>query len=148
MGRYSGGTRSTGAGSTTLPVGSLYASASVGGRIREVGVFNTTTTAVAVKLVRLTTAGTQGSGLTEAPHDKGIAAAAACTLFDTHSSTGPTLGDDLGYRSVLGAAVGAGIVWTMGDVGLLVPVGTANGVGIIVATGTGQILDWYFVWDE
>jgi hypothetical protein len=26
--------------------------------------------------------------------------------------------------------------------------GTANGVGIIIPTGTGQVLDYYFDWDE
>lgn len=147
MGRYSTGARSAGAGSTTLPVGSLYAAASATGWLREVGVTNTTTTAVAIKLVRLTTAGTQGSGLTEAPHSKGLAVAAACTAFDTHT-VAPTLGDDLGYRGTVGAAAGAGMVWTFSDQGLFIPTGTGNGIGIIVATGTGQILDWWMTWDE
>jgi hypothetical protein len=145
MARFHAGTRSTGAGSTTLPVGSLYAIASVAGRIVEIGVFNTTATAVAIKLVRLTTAGTQGSGLVESKDD-GDSVAASMTAFDTHSGA-PTLGDDLGYRTTLGAAVGAGVIWTF-DNGLRIPPGTANGIGIIVATGTGQILDWYVVWDE
>jgi hypothetical protein len=30
----------------------------------------------------------------------------------------------------------------------LISAGTANGVGIICPTGTGQILDYYFDWDE
>lgn len=148
MARYSAGIRSGGAGSTTLPVGSLYASASVGGRIREIGIFNTTTTAVALKLVRLTTAGTSSAITGFGQQDKAIADSAQCTPRDVHSSTGPTVGDDLGYRTTLGAAAGAGVIWTFGDVGILVPVGTANGVGILVATGTGQVLDWYVVWDE
>jgi hypothetical protein len=147
MARYSGGTRSTGAGSTTLPVGSIYGTANREGRLVEVGIFNTTATAVAIKLVRLTTAGTQGSGLVEARYGDVNSVAAGLTLFDTHSGA-PTLGDDLGYRAPLGAAIGAGVIWTFGANGILVPAGTANGVGIIVATGTGQILDWYMVWDE
>lgn len=146
MARFSAGARSAGAGSTTLPVGSLYAANAAGAVIRELGVFNTTTTAAAVKLVRMTTTGTQGAGLTEAAHDPGRAAP-SCTAFDTHT-VAPTLGDDLGYRAVLGAAAGAGIVWTFGGEGLVIPEGTGNGVGIIVATGTGQILDWYIVWSE
>lgn len=146
MARYSAGTRSAGAGSTTLPIGSLYAAAGSGARLREVGIFNTTNTAVAVRLVRLTTQGTPGAGLTEAKHDPNSAAAAA-TAFDTHTAA-PTLGDDLGYRAALGASIGSGIVWVFGDAGLVIPAGTANGVGIIVATGTGQVLDWYMVWDE
>jgi hypothetical protein len=146
MPRYSAGARSAGAGSTTLPVGSLYASASVAPKIREIGIFNTTATAVAVKLVRLSSAGTQGAALTKAKHDPDAAAAAA-DARDTHTAN-PTLGDDLGYRTVLGAAVGAGLIWTFGDSGLRIPTGTGNGIGIIVATGTGQVVDFYIVWDE
>ena len=145
MSRFSAGTR-TAAGSTTLPIISLYSSASVNFAIVEIGVFNTTTTAVALKLCKLTTAGTPGAGLTETSHEYG-APTASCTAFNTHSSTGPTV-VDLGYNVTLGAAAGSGIIWTFGDRGLIVPIGTGNGVGIIVATGTGQICDAYIVWDE
>lgn len=146
MPRYSSGVR-TAAGSTTLPIISIYAAAAVGGAIREIGVTNTTTTGVALKLTRITTAGTQGAGQTEAKFDPD-SAAASCTVFTTHSSTGPTLGDDLGFRATLAAAVGAGAVWTFSESGLRIPIGTANGIGIIVATGTGQVCDAYLVWDE
>lgn len=146
MARYSTGLRSTGAGSTTLPVGSLYATAGVAPRIVEIGAFNTTSTAVAIKLVRLSTAGTPGSGLSEAKQNI-LSGAAVATGFDTHT-VAPTVADDLGYRAVLAAAPGAGVVWTFDGDGLNVALGTGNGIGIIVATGTGQILDWYVVWDE
>jgi hypothetical protein len=147
MARYSAGARSAGAGSTTLPIGSLYAAAAVNFRLREIGVFNTTATACALKLVRLSTAGTQGSGLTESPHDAS-SVAASCTAFNTHT-VAPTIANDLGYNASLGAAIGSGIIWTFGgDTGINVNVGTGNGVGIIVATGTGQICDFWFMWDE
>lgn len=146
MARYSSGAKSS-AGSTTLPLLSLYAAAAVGGKLRECGVTNTTTSAVDVKLTRITTAGTQGAGLTEAKYDPD-SVAASCTAFQTHSSTGPTLGDDLGYRASLGAAIGAGVIWTFGDQGIRIPVGTANGVGVIIENGTGQACQIYFVWDE
>lgn len=145
MARFSAGVL-TGAGSTTLPIISLYSSASVGAKIREIGVSNTTNTAVAIKLIRLTTAGTQGSGLTEGNQDD-TSAAASCTAFATHSGA-PTLGSDLGYRIVLGAAAGSGVIWTFGDSGLRVAAGTGNGVGVIVENGTGQICQAYIVWDE
>lgn len=145
MPRYSIGKRS-GAGSTTLPIGSLYSATSVGAHIREIGVFNTTTTAVALAVVRLTTAGTS-SALTNIGKWDPNSASASCTPRDTHSSTGPTVGNEFG-RVTLGAAAGSGMVWTFGDSGIILPTGTANGVGIIVATGTGQICDWYIVWDE
>lgn len=147
MARYSVGTRATGIGSTSLPMGAVCGVANQGGYVVEFGVFNTTTTAVAIKLVRLTTAGTPGSALTEAKHDYNESPAPNLAAFDVYTSTGPTL-IDLGYRAPLGAAIGSGIVWTFGDKGLHIPAGTANGIGVVLATGTGQIVDWYAVWDE
>lgn len=144
MARHSSGVL-TAAGSATLPIISLYAVAANGGKLVEVGVFNTTATAVALSLIRLTTAGTQGSGLTESNHDPAVPA--LMTAFTTHSGA-PTLGDDLGYRGVLGAAVGSGIIWTMSGGGIIIPVGTGNGIGLIIENGTGQICQAYMVWDE
>lgn len=144
MGRYSAGIL-TSAGSTTLPIISLYAVAANGGKLIEVGVFNTTATAVALNLQRVTTAGTQGAAITEAAHDPAVPP--LMTAFTTHS-VAPTLGDDLGYRGVLGAAVGSGIIWTMGGSGIIIPVGTGNGIALIVENGTGQICQAYLVWEE
>lgn len=144
MARYSTGVK-TGAGSTTLPSLSLYAIAAVGGTIREVGIFNTTASAADYKLVRLTTAGTQGAGTTVAKYNPD-SAAASCTPFTTHTVAPTTT--DLGYRTSLGAAIGSGVIWTFGDIGLRIPVGTANGIGVMVENGTGQALQAYIVWDE
>lgn len=146
MARYSAGALTT-AGSTLLPLISLYSAASVGAKIREIGVTNTTSTAVALKLVRLTSTGTQGAGLTEGKHDPD-SGSASCTAFNTHSAN-PSLGDDLGYRTVLGAAVGAAFVWTFwSDTGLRIPVGVTSGIGVIVENGTGQPIQAYLTWDE
>jgi len=145
MARYQAGVKTT-AGSLTLPVISLYAVAGSSGTLRQLAIFNTTSTAVELKLMRLTTAGTQGAGLTESKHNPS-SPAAACTAFTTHSAD-PTLGDDLGYRWVLGAAVGAGVIETFGDTGLMIPVGATNGIGVVVAAGTGQPCQAYLVWDE
>ena len=147
MSRYSVGVRSTGAGSTTLPVGSLYAPANNDLHVVEIGAFNTTTTAVNIAVRRLTSAGTQGSGLSEIPWDPDSSAAVG-TAFDTHSSTGPTLTAGFLAHASLGAAAGSGIIWTFGGAGIRIPKGTGNGLCIIPGTGTGQILDWYMVWDE
>lgn len=144
MARYSTGARTL-AGSTTLPIISLYCTATVNFSIVEIGVFNTTATAVALKLTKLTTAGTQGTALTETGHEA-ASGTPNCTAFNTHTGA-PTL-LDIGYNITLGAAAGAGVIWTFGDKGLISPVGVANGVGIIVATGTGQVCDAYIVWDE
>jgi len=147
MARFSVATRSTGAGSSTLPVGSLYNSASNSFRIREVGLFNTTTSAVCVALTRLSSRGTVGSGLTEVDlDDRGQVAIS--TAFDTHTAGTPIAAGDL-VRASIGAAIGAGVVWTFAnDTGISCAAGTANGIGIYVPTGTGQILDWYMIWDE
>lgn len=147
MARFSTGVLTT-AGSTTLPIISLYGSATVTPQIVEVGIFNTTTTAVALKLVRLTTTGTQGTGLVEAPLNPEInPPTALAAAFGTHT-VAPTLGNDLGYRGILGAAVGSGLIWTFGGRGLSVTVAANAGVGVIVENGTGQACQAYIVWDE
>jgi len=143
MSRHSCGILTT-AGSATLPIISLYSIAATGGRLVEVGVFNTTATAVALNLQRLTTAGTQGAAIGVANHDPAITE--RMTPFTTHSAA-PTLGDDLGYRCVLGAAVGSGVIWTFPNA-IVIPVGTGNGIGLIVENGTGQACQAYLVWDE
>lgn len=146
MARYSAGVR-TSTGSTSLPLASIYAGANAGGSLRSVGISNTTSSAVELKLVRLTTTGTQGSGQTEARQNPNSPATSNCAVFTTHAAN-PTLGDDLGYRWALGAAVGAGVLETFGADGLVIPVGTSNGIGVIVETGSGQACQIYFVWDE
>lgn len=124
---------------------SLYAAAAAGASIREVGVFNTTTTEVSVGLRRWTATGTQGAGLTEAAWNLNKIGP-QCTAFNTH--TADATGSDEVVRAMLGAAIGSAMVWTFGDDGLCIPEGTANGVGIYLPTGTGQHLDFYFIWDE
>ena len=146
MARFSAAARSTGAGSTTLPLESLYSPAGSGFYLREIGVFNTTATALAIALVRESTAGTPGAAITAVKHDN-ASPAAVVTPVNTHT-VGPTLGAPI--RSAdLGAAIGAGVIWTFYDnAGLIVPIGTANGLGIVILTGTGQICDIYWTWDE
>lgn len=142
--RHSVAGRSTVVGTTLRAIASVFASASMGLKLREVGVFNTTTTALAVSLVRFTNATNVGAGLTEVDYDP--ASPTGVTAFAGHTGDG-AVGSPIRYAS-LGAAIGSGVIWTFGDSGLLVPVGTANGIGIICPTGTGQILDYYYDWDE
>jgi hypothetical protein len=150
--RFACGFRSAGAGSATLPLGSLYATAVCEPKIVEIGVFNTTSTAVAVGVVRLSAgAGTPGAGLTEIyEDDDSRAGQAVATVFNTHTVTPTTISTPLRQAS-LGAAVGSGIIWTFGGgktVGLLVPNTTTDGIGLIIPTGTGQVCDIHVVWDE
>ena len=147
MGRFvTGGRAVTTTPSASIPLGSLYGAAARQLKIVEIGVFNTTTTAVAVGLARLTTAGTVGSATTIAKLDIADAQTPTGVGYLTHSA-GPTL-TMLPYRAILGAAVGAGFVWTFGGNGLIVPATANNGVGIVIPDGTGQFCDFYFVWDE
>jgi hypothetical protein len=145
MARFAAGFR-TGAGSTTLPIASLYSPANNQLVIYEIGVFNTTATALAVAVQRLTTTGTQGAGQTEIGIDDTIATALG-TSFTTHT-VAPTITAGFIRNATLGAAVGSGVIWTFSERGLRIPQGVANGVGITIPTGTGQVCDVYLEWSE
>lgn len=146
MPMYSCGILATGIGTTSRPMVSIYSAAAVGPTIREVAVFNTSTTAVDIALRRLTAQGTPGTAETEIEWDQNKAAAAA-TVFNVHTADA-TLATGFVRRATLGAAAGAGVVWTFGAGGLVVPEGTANGVGVVLAAGTGQICTVELVWEE
>ena len=145
MARYSAFV-TTGAGSTTLPIISLYAPAGNGLWVREVGVFNTTTTAAGLKLVRLSTTGTQGGAITPAKFNSD-APAATGNPRTTHT-VAPTLAGDIAAMPI-GAAIGAGTILTFygENNGLKIDSGTGNGIGII-PLGTGQVCTAYIFWDE
>lgn len=148
MSRYSAGGL-TSAGSTTLPLAALVGGAANRMKVFEVGVFNTTATAVALKLARLTTAGTPGSSLSTPNNDTDPEETVTPTgvLKGTYTSTGPTL-VDAGHRCVLAGAIGAAMIWTFGDAGMIVPAVAGSGLGIVVENGTGQAIQCYFVWGE
>jgi hypothetical protein len=100
---------------------------------------------VSVAVARFTTATNVGTGLAETAEDDPDQTALA-TIFAGHTGDGGVGG--VVRQASLGAAVGAGIIWTFGGNGLEIPAGTGNGVGIITPTGTGQLCDCYIVWDE
>jgi hypothetical protein len=143
MARFSISGRATIAGTSSLPFVSLYATTAVRPKVVEVGVFNTTSTGIVVALVRLTTAGTQGTGLTEVPEEDASRTAVA-TGFAGHTA-GPTIGGEI-RRGSIGAAVGAGVIWTFS--GVDIPNTTGDGVGLYVPAGTGQVCDYYIAWNE
>src|SRR5215218_113935 len=145
MARYTVSAVTT-AGSTTLPIISLYGGTTVRPRIREVHLFNTTTTAVFLKLVRVSTTGTQGTALTEMPLVSEDPAALAAA-FNTHSVAPTITAGDL-WRGSLGAAIGSGVILTFPDQGLVIPPTANNGIAVVVSTGTGQAVDATIQWDE
>lgn len=136
------------AGSTSLPSMSVYASANTGFILREVGIFNTTTTAARYALVRLSTLGTQGSALTKIVHGPDSTATSVSSAYATHT-VGPTITGNIAPLP-LGAAAGAGTILTFygENNGIYVPKGTGNGIGIVVLSGTGQVSDIYAIWEE
>lgn len=147
MARFTAAFQSS-AGSTTLPLGSLYATAAVRPRLVEVHAFNTTATAVELALYRLTTTGTQGATVTAA-YENDNSQSAVSTAKQTHT-VAPTLGGKLRQFNV-GAAIGSGVILTFGGgrtEGLIIPNTTGDGIGVLVGSGTGQVLDLTFVWDE
>jgi hypothetical protein len=144
--RYSAGLL-TSAGSTTLPLFAIVGASTIRPRVWEIGLFNTTAVAVALKLVRMTTAGTPGTAAsaicTHVPEDSAPVAA----FRGTYTGAAPTI-TDAGYRCVLGAAVGSGCIWTFGDTGIIIPAVTAAGLGVVAENGTGQAIQAYGVWSE
>jgi hypothetical protein len=113
--------------------------------MREAGVCNTTTTAFAIALGRFTNATGVGAGLTEAEYDEN-APPPLSTVFAGH--TADSVVGQVFRQWSLGASIGSGMVWTFGGCGLVIALGTANGIGPFIPTGTGQIGDDYFDWDE
>lgn len=137
---------STVAGTTLRGISSLYSTATKGFRLRECGVWNTTSTSCHVSLVRFTNATGQGAGLTEVQWDVEHDPVPLVTAFAGHTADS-AVGSPIRYGT-LGAVIGSGIIWTFGDVGPCVNIGTANGIGIICPSGTGQILTYYYDWEE
>jgi hypothetical protein len=110
----------------------------------ECGVFNTTTTAFNVSLNRYTVGGTAGAAITEVAEDDTFTPLTTATGVN---STASTVGGPFTMAEI-GAAIGAGVIWTFGGKGLRIPGTTDNGATLIVPNGTGQHFDFYWVWEE
>lgn len=147
MARFHAAWRTTGAGSATLPMASLYSLGTGEIWVVEIHVTNTTTTAFECSIKRVTTTGTQGTAQTavygEGPNNN----TAKGDPRDTHTVL-PTLVAGELARTTIGASAGSGIIWTFGSRELVIPSGTGNGIAVMPMTGTGQIADVVFVWDQ
>ena len=149
MARFSIAGIASAAATATLPAVTLAGAATGGCRLREVGLFSTTTTAFYASLRQFSTAGTRGAavssikwGATAGP------ASALCTGADANTSTAPTVVAGTCRIVTLPAAIGGGVIWTFGDSGLELPAGTANMFGILCPSGTGQVFTYYLDWEE
>jgi hypothetical protein len=110
MARFSSAWRTNGAGSTTLPIGGLMSVTGCRPRLVEVGVFNTTTTACAVALRRVTAAGTSGS-TQSVVYESDPSQTALATPKDTWTVAPTFTSGNLRVASI-GAAIGSGLIWT------------------------------------
>lgn len=114
--------------------------------VREIGVFNTTTTAVCVGVKRFTAAGTAGNTITPVSW-AGSSYTVVGVPTNTNAADNTAAGGGI-VQATLGAAAGAGVIWTFGEAGLVIPAGTANGIFLYLPTGSSQTCDFYFIWDE
>ena len=144
MARYSAGMTAAGAGTTLRPIFGLLNTASIAGLLREVSLWNTTAVACTYRLVELT-AGTAGA--TVAAHKYRDNAPPALVLAKQLWTADATIGEDTGYRFVLGAQIGAAAILTFGDPGVEADLGATSALGL-VPVGTGQVCEVCFVWDE
>lgn len=144
MARYSAGGTAAGAGTNLRPIQGLLGTATVSVILREITWTNTTATACTYRLVNFT-GGTAGAGLTERRHRRN-APAATGTAFGLWTADA-TIGEDTGYRAVIGAGGGNGASLTFGAEGLESELGATSGLGL-VPVGTGQVVEVFFVWDE
>jgi len=146
MSKFAAGV-TTSAGSTTLPICALVGGTGARIRITEIGVFNTTATAVNLVLCRVSTAGTPGTAATSRLTDQGDGATAVGTLRNTYTSTAPTTAE-LGIGFPLPAAIGAGLVLTFPDDTLTLDKVASSAIGLLVESGTGQACRVWFRWNE
>ena len=147
MARLSAAYRTTGAGSATLPMASLYSLGTGAVWVTEIGITNTTVTAFAISLKRVTTTGTQGTAQTMVYEEDELNVTAKADPRDTHTVL-PTLVAGELRRASIGASIGSGFVFTFGGRGLKIPSGAGLGLALMPITGTGQISDVYWVVDQ
>jgi hypothetical protein len=114
-------------------------------RLREVGVFNTTTTAFCVGVGIATALGTVAGAATEYCEDD--SGHTVLGIVNTSHSADGTVAAVV-RQATVGAAAGAGVIFTFGENGIYRPEGTGNGIILTCPTGTAQFFDFYFIWDE
>jgi hypothetical protein len=147
MARTANAYRTTGVGSATLPATSIYSLGTGDLWLVEVGVTNTTAVAFELSLARLTAAGTQGAAAGAITYEEGATNLTAKWAAVQAHSAGTPLGAEV-RRASIGASIGSGVIFTFGGRGLLIPSGTANGLGLITINGAGQLADVYWSVDQ
>lgn len=148
MARFSAAWRTNGAGSTTLPIAGLMSVAGCRPRIVEIGVFNTTASALDIAVRRVTAVGTAGA-TQSVVYESDPSQTALATPKDLWT-VAPTFVAGNIRTVALGASIGSGVIWTFSGPanGLSIPNTTGDGIVIVPLTGTGQICDVSITWDE
>ena len=145
MSRFAIGGRSS-AVPTAARGPSVYATALVHPTIREIGIFNASTTQWVAAIARATATGTKGAALTPLPIEDPVRVALA-TGANTHTADATVVAVP-GRQAMVGAAYGSGVIFTFGGLGLTLDALTTSGIVIVCPTGTGQLFDFYIEWDE
>ncbi len=146
MARYSCGFTPAGVGTTVRPCAAILATATVTPILREVSMFNATTTDCTFELVRFS-AGTAGADQTEFRYRENAPAAEAVAkgLWTADA----TIGDRTGVFFELGAAIGDGSIEVLGAEGIEPLVGSTQGLGLLLVEGAPATAPRVkFVWDE
>jgi|SRR5215216_3484671 len=143
MARYSTGGTAAGVGTALRPIAAVLSTATVTPLLREIQLWNTASAACIYRLVQFT-GGTAGGGLIERKHRRNApdSLVAAFGLWTADA----TIGEDTGYRIVVGAGAGNAGILTFGSEGLEGDLGATAGLGL-VPVGTGQICEFEITWD-
>lgn len=136
----------TGAAATNAAIFDIRTSANIRTRVLEIGLFSTAATAVTPTIERQTTLGTTSTTFTpsaDEPNDP-----TAQTVIGTAWSVAPAGSTTLQFRRIaLPANIGAGVIWTFGGSGLIIPV--SSSIVIMNRLGTtGPVMNGYVVIDE
>jgi hypothetical protein len=147
MARIANAYRTTGVGSATLPMTSVYSLGTGDVWLVEVGVTNTAAVVFELSLARLTQAGTQGAAAGAWTYEEGATNLTAKVAAVQAHSAGTPLGAEV-RRTTIPGSIGSGVIFTFGGRGLLLPSGTANGLGLIAISTAGQLMDCYWSIDQ
>ncbi len=92
----------------------------------------------------MTTAGTAAAETGETVWDPDTVADGQ--VFDTHT-VGPTITAGEVESILLPGIIGSAWLWAFDGPGFIIPIGVANGVGVVVVNGTGQVVETTYVWE-
>ena len=117
--------------------------------VEEVSVFLGAATATGAGLIRATAQGVGGASSTLGQSEDPNAPIGAASVFASAFTTAPTVGTAYMKRAIVGAAIGAGIIWTwpQSDRLIVPPSGSIVLVNLAAAAGSA-VIDAGFVWVE